>query len=111
VSDGLAGDLAKMMRASGTGAVVDLDAVPLSPAASQAAALAPGLLDLAVTGGDDYEILATVPPAQLLALRAAAKAAGVETTPIGEVLEAGAGVTYRRGGALITFEKGSFSHF
>jgi thiamine-monophosphate kinase len=111
VSDGLAGDLAKMMRASGTGASVDLDAVPLSTAVRSAAGLAPSLLDRAVTGGDDYEILATVSPAQLLAFRAAAKAAGVELTPIGEVLDASQGIVYRRNGAPITFEKGSFSHF
>ena len=111
VSDGLAGDLAKMMRASGTGASVDLDAVPLSDAARGATVLVPELLDRAVTGGDDYEILATVAPGQLLAFRAAAKAAGVALTPIGEVLEAGAGVSFRRAGAPVTFERGSFSHF
>lgn len=111
VSDGLAGDLAKMMRASGTGASVDLDAVPLSEAARAAAALAPELADTIVTGGDDYEILATVAPGQLLAFRAAAKAVGIELTPIGEVVEAGSGVVYRRAGAQVTFAKGSFSHF
>ena len=57
ISDGLAGDLAKLCRASGVSAVVDLAAVPLSDAAREAIALEPTLFDIAITGGDDYEIL------------------------------------------------------
>ena len=53
VSDGLAGDLAKMMRASGVSAVVEADRVPLSAAAANAIQASPELLDVALTGGDD----------------------------------------------------------
>ncbi len=62
VSDGLAGDLAKLCRVSGVGAVVDAPLVPLSEAAREAIALAPNLLETALTGGDDYEILFTAKP-------------------------------------------------
>ena len=62
VSDGLAGDLAKMMRASGVSAIVDLGQIPLSPAAQKLVTADPSLLDRLVTGGDDYEILCTVAP-------------------------------------------------
>ncbi len=51
VSDGLVGDLRKMMRASGCSAEVDLARVPVSEAARQALVLAPDLFDLAVNGG------------------------------------------------------------
>ena len=57
ISDGLAGDLAKLCRASGVSAVVDLASVPLSPAAREAIAIDPALFETAITGGDDYEIL------------------------------------------------------
>ncbi len=59
VSDGLAGDLAKLCRASGVTAMIEAPSIPLSRAAKEAAALAPALLQTAITGGDDYEILFT----------------------------------------------------
>lgn len=57
ISDGLAGDLAKLCGASGASAVVDVSNVPLSPAAREAIAIDPALFESAITGGDDYEIL------------------------------------------------------
>jgi thiamine-monophosphate kinase len=59
VSDGLAGDLAKLCAASGASAVVETAHVPLSAAAREVVALDPGLLETVLTGGDDYEILFT----------------------------------------------------
>ena len=61
VSDGLAKDLARMCAASGCTARVRLSDVPLSPAAAKALAADPALGLRVVTGGDDYEVLATVP--------------------------------------------------
>lgn len=111
VSDGLAGDLAKMMRASGTTAVVVAEHVPLSDAARAAIAAEPALLDLALTGGDDYEILCTVPEGRLDKFRAKAQEAGVPLAVVGRVVE-GAGLPIvRQGGAERRFEAGSFSHF
>ena len=62
VSDGLAGDLAKLCDASGVSAVIDLTSVPLSAAAA-ATLLARGAVDVEaiVSGGDDYEILCAIP--------------------------------------------------
>lgn len=112
VSDGLVGDLAKMMRASGVSAEVDLAAVPLSPAARLAVEGDPAGFDVAVTGGDDYEILASVPDARSSDFERASAAAGVEVTPIGRVV-AGAGPTlFRdRGGHPKAFARPSYSHF
>lgn len=112
VSDGLVGDLAKMLRGAGRGAGVSLAAIPLSPAAASAVAAAPGLLDTALTGGDDYEILCTVPPAQLDAFRGEALEAGIAVAVIGSVeAEAGAPVFSTEDGAPRAFASGSFSHF
>ena len=62
VSDGLAGDLAKLTRASGVSAQVEVAHVPLSAAGQVLIAHRPALLETALTGGDDYEILFTAGP-------------------------------------------------
>ena len=112
VSDGLVGDLAKMMRASGASATVDLAAVPLSPAARIAVAGAPEAFDTAVTGGDDYEILASVPERHAAGYEAAAAAAGVPVTAIGRVVEGSGPASFRGAdGAPKSFTRGSYSHF
>ncbi len=113
VSDGLAGDLAKMMRASGAGARVDLARVPLSDAVRAAARMEPALLETALTGGDDYEILASVAPDRAVAFEHAARAVGVHTARIGVVTEdaASGAVFLDANGAPRTFARGSYSHF
>jgi len=111
VSDGLAGDLAKMMRAGGTSAVVDADKIPLSPAARAALAAEPSLFDRLVTGGDDYEILAAIPPERLDAFLAASTKAGVATTAIGTVTKGTALPLFRRAGEERRYERGSYRHF
>ena len=111
VSDGFVGDAAKMLAASGVSARVELASVPLSDAARAAIALDPSLLDTALTGGDDYELLASVPPRSAAAFEAAARAAGVAVTRVGEVLAGGAAPLFvGNDGGLRTFARGSFSH-
>ena len=61
VSDGLAGDLAKLCAASGVSAVIDATSVPLSPAARGLMAQGKTSVETVVSGGDDYEILCTIP--------------------------------------------------
>ena len=112
VSDGFVGDLLKMMRASGTSAEVDLAAVPFSRAAARTIAADPASFDRAVSGGDDYEILASVPDDAAQAFEAAARVAGVCVTAIGRVRAAGEPTRFRHpDGHEAAFEHGSFSHF
>ncbi len=85
ISDGLAGDLTKLTRASKVSAIVELPRVPLSPAAREAIALDGALSDRAMTGGDDYEILCCVSPDAAHALEAAARQAGTPMERIGEI--------------------------
>ncbi len=111
VSDGLAGDFAKLARASQVGATIDAARVPLSDAARAAIAADPAMLEVALTGGDDYEIVCTVPPDKADAFRAAAERAKVAVTEIGAV-EAGEGARFLdKSGAPLAFAQGSFSHF
>ena len=111
VSDGLAGDLAKLCRASQVAAEIEVARVPLSDAAKAVLAAEPAMLETALTGGDDYEIVCTVPPAKADSFRAAAQAANVPVTEIG-VIEAGEGAHFRDAqGQPLTFKRMSFSHF
>ena len=109
VSDGLVQDLGHICRASAVGAEIEAERVPLSDAARAAG---PDWLQTRLTGGDDYELLLAVPPAQETALQAAASAAGIPVTRIGtfhsgppEVMVRGAG------GKPLALDKGGWSHF
>ena len=110
ISDGLAGDIAKLCRASSVAAEIDVARVPLSDAARAAIAAELALLESAFTGGDDYEIALTLPPDKLAEFHAAARAAGVAVTEIGR-LEAGEGARFMREGKALTFARASYSHF
>jgi thiamine-monophosphate kinase len=111
VSDGLAGDLAKLCRASGVSASIDAARVPLSAAARVALAAEHQIIEPIITGGDDYEILATVPATKADAMRAAAAAAGTTLTEIGTVVAGNAAPQFLLHGQPLKFARRSFSHF
>jgi thiamine-monophosphate kinase len=111
VSDGLAGDFAKLCRASKVAAEIEVKRVPLSEAAKAVLAAEPALLETALTGGDDFEIVCTVPAAKADAFRVAAKSAGVPVTEIGTI-KAGEGARFvGTAGQALAFKRASFSHF
>ena len=78
VSDGLAGDLAKLCAASGVSAVIDAARIPFSAAAAALAARGAVGIEAIVAGGDDYEILCAVPENRFEAF---AQAAGPPGSP------------------------------
>jgi thiamine-monophosphate kinase len=107
----LAGDLAKLVRVSGVAAEVTAGDVPLSPAAQRAVATEPALMETVLTGGDDFEVIATVAPDHLKDLRSEAAVSGVTVTPIG-VIAAGSGTQFRDAqGRALAFRRPSYSHF
>jgi thiamine-monophosphate kinase len=111
VSDGLAGDFDKLCRASGVGAEIDVAQVPLSPAAIRALAAEPALIRTILTGGDDYEIVCTIPDAEDDVFNAAARVTGVPVTRIGRIV-AGKGARFLGdNGRPLQFAHASFSHF
>jgi len=111
VSDGLVGDFSKLCRASGVAAEIQMSRIPLSDAAKAVVAADPAALESALTGGDDYEIVCTVSQAKAEGFRAAAKAAKVPVTEIGEI-RAGEGTRFLAGdGGALAFKRTSFSHF
>jgi thiamine-monophosphate kinase len=111
VSDGLMGDFTKLCRVSGVAADIAADKVPLSDAAKAAIAAEPAMRETAFTGGDDYEIICTVPPTKADSFRSAAQAARIAVTEIGEI-KAGEGVRFLdAAGKALSFKHASFSHF
>lgn len=110
VSDGLVADLGHIAEASGLAAVIDAEQVPLSEAARSAIAGDPARLETVLTGGDDYELVFAVPPAEKDRLDAIASETGVALTLIGTV-EPGAGVRVRGPeGCDLEFQQAGYSH-
>jgi thiamine-monophosphate kinase len=112
VSDGLAGDLTKLCAASGVSATIEVASMPLSAAAVGLVARNVVCVETLLTGGDDYEVLCTVPPAQCDALIAAGQAAGVAVTAIGTIVAGGARPRFLDGqGQELVLKRLSYSHF
>lgn len=108
VSDGLLTDLSKLCKASACGARLDLECLPRSPA-MQSLFDADRCERWALGGGDDYELLLTVPHERLLEFEACF-AATTSCVPIGRLIP-GAGVQCYRGGEVVAIEAAGFDHF
>jgi thiamine-monophosphate kinase len=112
VSDGLAGDLTKLCLASRVSAVIDAPSIPKSPAAADLLARGAVGLETLVSGGDDYEILCTVPEAQADAFAGEARRAGVPVSAIGTVIAGEGPAQFLDGqGKEIRLSRLSYSHF
>ncbi len=112
ISDGFAGDLAKMLGLTGMTAEVMAADVPLSEAARKILHDAPSLLETILTGGDDYEILCAVPPSQGAAFEADAAAAGVVVRPVATATAGNAPPVFKDAeGRSLVLARPSFRHF
>jgi thiamine-monophosphate kinase len=111
LSDGLADAVRQVATASHTGAIVEADAIPVHPGArSWAVRIEIDPLTLAVSGGEDYELLFAVHPRQRAAFRVAGRACGdLGLTRVGR-LTAEPGAWLERGGKLEPLGTG-FTHF
>jgi thiamine-monophosphate kinase len=95
LSDGLGGDARHVAVASEAGLRIDAAALPLAAGVAEVAAAAErDPLQLAVSGGEDYELLAALPAERLKEASAAVEEVGLRLTRIGEVV-AGEGVEIR----------------
>ena len=91
LSDGLAGDLGHILRASAVGASLTAEettkivAAGAHPSGAGAPFDAETLLRVALTGGDDYELVFTAPPKARAAVRAAGHASATPATRVGRI--------------------------
>jgi thiamine-monophosphate kinase len=112
ISDGFAGDLAKMLGLTGMTAEVLIADVPLSTAAQTALRASPLLAETILTGGDDYEILCAVPEAHCASFEAEAAAAGVLVTPVAVAAAGDRPPAFKdKQGKTLAFARPSFQHF
>ena len=113
VSDGLAGDLGHVLKASQVGAVLTTDWVQDSAAISVAMQSLPFArrLDMALAGGDDYELLFTAAPEQAEAVQHAANEADVSVTCIGRITTGSGLQVLDLQGVPLSRRFASFDHF
>lgn len=116
VSDGLLADLGHIARASGVLITVESERLPTETGVAAVAAAA-GIdpLEMALAGGEDYELVVTLPPERLIGARRALVDHGVELTAIGEVRGPEPpdphGVTFSVGGEVRELSRGGYDHF
>jgi thiamine-monophosphate kinase len=112
LSDGLLADLGHILKASALGAHVNKFQIPLSVPFQRALAEDPTLLDLSLTGGEDYELLFTAAPQQENAIRAMANELSIPLTRIGTVNLQTTGLRIRkRAGQTHALQAKGFNHF
>ena len=111
LSDGLADAVRQIAEASGVGAVIDAHELPIDPEARRwFESRGADPVHEAITGGDDYELLAAVRPRTRSRLAAAHRHGGVPLTRIGICTEDPAIVIRRTGGDDRPMPPG-YSHF
>jgi thiamine-monophosphate kinase len=116
VSDGLLADLRHICEVSELAAVVEAPRVPLSTAVRAALATNSERITTVLTGGDDYEILFTAPPAVLNELTELSKTLGVPITAIGRMESPPIGkkaqiTVLDESGEPLAFDRSGWTHF
>lgn len=109
ISDGLLTDLRKLCAASECGAKVNLEALPQSPALN-ATFGDEGAQRHTLFGGDDYELLFTLPRERLAQAQEVSAMLGVPCTPIGQIV-GGSDVQCFKHGQPVEVKGAGFDHF
>jgi thiamine-monophosphate kinase len=112
ISDGLTGDCHQICVESGVGAWIDPINLPVDKAAASLERARGGdALDLALHGGEDYELLIAVPPDRLDALKDLAVVWDIPLTVIGVCVEGAPDIKLRSGGIRMPCPVLSHDHF
>ena len=109
ISDGLLADLSHLLKASGVGATIELQTIPISPVYRKV--LNDVGWDLALTYGDDYELCFTIPQESEIDFGELAIKAGVPVKRIGTVLEQLGLVVVNASGEEYHAKQLGYSHF
>ena len=111
ISDGLVQDLQHVLTASGVGALLKLEQLPLSDALRRQCTDEAEAIQFALTSGDDYELCLTCPPQQWQSAVAAAQASGVKLTAIGEIVTGTADCRLLWHGQSFALDRRGYDHF
>ncbi|MFT4725140.1 MAG: thiamine-monophosphate kinase [Colwellia sp.] len=109
LSDGLVADLAHICNASGVGANIFLDALPLSAALSDTVGI-DAAYDIALEGGDDYELLFSVTEDNRVGMETALANTGNKITCIGQLNGSGK-ITTTLNKKAVDIKVQSYQHF
>lgn len=109
ISDGILGDIKHVLKRSEVGAVIDVEQLPLSDALVNTVGKE-SAINYALSGGEDYELLFTVPESQRGALETSLAHAGVTFTQIGQICT-GDKLKLLRSGQEFEPKNLSFEHF
>lgn len=108
ISDGLSGDLGHILKASGMGATLNLDALPV---AAEVRALGGEWWNLPLSAGDDYELCFTVPAGRVAEVESALGRIGCPISCIGQI-DAAPGLRLQRGdGEPVVNRAAGYQHF
>ena len=111
LSDGLAGDLGHLLRASEAGAELELGRLPTSLTLAEHFAGDDARWRLQLTGGDDYELCFTAAPADAFAIEQALAACELNATVVGRITAEPGLRLLQPDGAAFELESGGFEHF
>ena len=112
ISDGLLGDARKMAVASGTSICLEDDAIPLSGAALQMLEATGLSREIALGGGDDYELLFCAAPKDHSAIMELAQELNIRLTKVGGISEGeGVRLVDSNGKKILFTGDGSYEHF
>ena len=112
ISDGLFCDLEKLTSERGLGAEVNLGSLPLSQGfLSLSTRFCEDVYRLAVSGGEDYELLFTSPEDKHIAVDEVSRLCGVAISRIGSVTGGGRVRFFDEGGEEVFYDTGGFEHF
>lgn len=109
ISDGLVGDLGHILRASGLGAALNLEAIPCLPFASSALD-SPVIQHAILAGGDDYELCFTAPSSQYAQIQGISKSLGLPLARIGQTTS-GSDLQVHYQNNLLSLATEGYDHF
>lgn len=113
ISDGLASEARHIAVESGVGVAIHESDIPLSPAAVEVARrLGADPIEMALGGGEEFELMVTIPRSELeRTVEHIPAVTGTKATAVGEIIEASAGVCIvRAGGAVEPLTKSGYEH-
>jgi thiamine-monophosphate kinase len=109
ISDGLISDLGHILKASNLGATLDVSAIPLASALSVLGT--DRAQQLALSGGDDYELCFTAPHSVRTEIEDIGRRYGVPMTRIGEVTHDSGNITLMRDNRILDWRLHGWEHF
>lgn len=109
ISDGLMADLGHICKASGVGAKIEMDRMPVSEALSKLASREQ-VIEWVLSGGDDYQLCFTVPEAQVLQVEQLVQQNKLTAIAVGQIVK-GDGVTCTHKGRTLVMDKTGYQHF